>query len=114
MKPKKVLFWAPRILGIIFVLFMSIFAFDVFGEGYGFWMAIGALFIHLIPTFVLIALLYVAWRWEFWGGIAFIVLSIVFTFFFKTYEDIINFFLISFPVLVIGVLFLLEYTTTSK
>jgi len=33
---KRVLFWAPRVLGILFALFLSLFALDVFSEGYSF------------------------------------------------------------------------------
>jgi hypothetical protein len=33
----SILYWAPRLLGILFSLFVSIFALDVFGQGYGFW-----------------------------------------------------------------------------
>ena len=33
---KPVLFWTPRILCILFAIFISLFALDVFGEGYGF------------------------------------------------------------------------------
>lgn len=33
---KQTLYWTPRILGILFVLFISIFAADVFEEHLGF------------------------------------------------------------------------------
>jgi hypothetical protein len=45
------------------------FAFDVFGEEHGFWQILAALSIHLIPSFVLIVGLILAWRWE-WIGAA--------------------------------------------
>jgi hypothetical protein len=62
------LFWAPRALSIAFIAFLSLFALDVFGEGYGFWKTLLALTMHLIPTFVLIAVLVLAWRWEWIGA----------------------------------------------
>ena len=40
---KQLLFWTPRILGILFALFLSMFALDVFGEGYGFWGTLGSI-----------------------------------------------------------------------
>ena len=64
---KRLLFWTPRISCILFAAFLSLFALDVFGEGYGFWKTTLALFIHLIPVFVLIVALVIAWRWE-WVG----------------------------------------------
>ena len=46
---KLALFWTPRILCIVFALFLSLFSLDVFGEGYGFWETLLALLIHLVP-----------------------------------------------------------------
>jgi hypothetical protein len=66
---KRALFWTPRALSILFILFLSLFALDVFGEHLGFWRTALALAMHLIPSFVLIAVLALAWRWE-WIGAA--------------------------------------------
>jgi hypothetical protein len=66
---KQLLFWAPRVLSILYIAFLSLFALDVFAEGRGFWQTAQALFMHLIPCFVLIAALILAWRWE-WIGAA--------------------------------------------
>ena len=66
---KRALFWTPRALSLLFVLFLSLFALDVFGEHLGFWRTALALAMHLIPSFVLIAVLALAWRWE-WIGAA--------------------------------------------
>jgi hypothetical protein len=66
---RRVLFWAPRAASIGFVAFLSLFALDVFGEGHGLWDTVLALVMHLIPVFVLIAALVLAWRWE-WIGAA--------------------------------------------
>ena len=44
LKPIRLtLFWTPRVAGILFVLFLSIFALDVFGETRGFWETLLAL-----------------------------------------------------------------------
>jgi hypothetical protein len=66
---KRALFWTPRALSIVFIAFLSIFALDVFGEHLGLWRTVLALTMHLIPSFVLIAALVLAWRWE-WIGAA--------------------------------------------
>jgi len=66
---RRALFWAPRALSIAFIVFLSLFALDVFGQGYGFWKTLLALTRHLIPSFVLIVALVLAWRWE-WIGAA--------------------------------------------
>ncbi len=64
---KPLLSWTPRILTILFALFLSLFALDVFNEGYGFWRTLLALFMHLIPTWLVLAALAIAWRWQ-WAG----------------------------------------------
>ncbi len=66
---RRALFWAPRVLSIAFIAFLSLFALDVFSEGYGVGRTLAALTIHLIPSFVLIAVLVLAWWWE-WIGAA--------------------------------------------
>ena len=66
---KRALYWAPRAVSIAFIAFLSLFALDVFGSGQGFWQTLLALGLHLIPNFVLIAVLVLAWRWE-WIGAA--------------------------------------------
>ena len=66
---KRALFWTPRALSIVFIAFLSLFAMDVFDEHLGLWRTVLALTMHLIPSFVLIAALVLAWRWE-WIGAA--------------------------------------------
>ena len=65
----KALFWMPRVLSILFIAFLSIFALDVFDGHLGFWRTVLAFIMHQIPVFVLIAALILAWRWE-WIGAA--------------------------------------------
>jgi hypothetical protein len=66
---RRALFWTPRALSIVFIAFLSLFALDVFDEHLGLWRTVLALTMHLIPSFVLIAVLVLAWRWE-WIGAA--------------------------------------------
>ena len=107
--PKQLLFWSPRILCLLFAAFISIFAADVLGEGYGFWKTILALLIHLIPTWLVLIVLAVSWRWEWVGGILFIALGALYLswswgrFHWSVYLCI------SGPLFLIGVLFLLNW-----
>ena len=74
------LLWAPRILCILFAIFISLFAFDVFDQGTGFWKTLLALLIHLIPTFFIIIILILSWKRSWIGGISFILLGIAYIF----------------------------------
>ncbi|HVN80009.1 MAG TPA: hypothetical protein VMW38_13505 [Terriglobia bacterium] len=73
---KRVFFWTPRVLCILFAIFLSMFALDVFGEGYGFWRTILALLIHLVPVYIVVIVLVIAWRWEWVGAILFTGLAV--------------------------------------
>ena len=114
-KMKKInwLYWTPRVLAILFAAFISIFALDVFGE-YKFPLVLVALFMHLIPTFIIIILLLIAWKWEKVGGIIFIILGLLFTLLFRTYEHPLSFLIISGPVFLIGFLFLMSKLKGKK
>jgi hypothetical protein len=68
---KTILYWLPRILSILFALFISLFALDVFDEGFIFPEVLWALLIHMVPTMLIILTLLVAWRWEWFGTVMF-------------------------------------------
>ena len=105
---KKFIYWTPRVLAITFITFIGLFAFDVFGENVSLVKKIQALVIHLIPTFIFITALVIAWKKEFWGGIIFIILGLLTILFFDTSKDIVVFFLITAPPVIIGLLFLIQ------
>jgi hypothetical protein len=68
---KQILFWTPRVAGILFILFLSLFALDIFEMELGFWGTILGLFMHLIPSILLAITLALAWKWEWVGTLAF-------------------------------------------
>ncbi len=68
----RILFWLPRLAGILFILFISLFAFDVLDTQFGFWRTALALFMHLIPSILLAIAIIVAWKWEWFGAVLFI------------------------------------------
>lgn len=106
---KGLLFWTPRVLTIAFILFLGLFALDVFGEGYGFFETVIALFMHLIPNFVLLAVLIIAWKREWVGAVLFMGLGLFYLastwgrFHWSAYAGI------SGPLFLMGILFLLNW-----
>jgi len=80
---KNTIFWTPRIASILFVLFISLFAFDVFEEGVGFWETLLALFMHLIPSIFLALAIWIAWKREWFGAVLFIGWAIWYVIFFR-------------------------------
>jgi hypothetical protein len=75
---RRTLGWAPRLLGIAFALFVSLFALDVFGEGLGLGQTLVALMMHLAPTFAVLIALMAAWRHEWLGALLFPAVGVLF------------------------------------
>jgi len=73
---RRLLFWTPRILGIAFALFISLFAFDVFNEHYSLLPLLVTLGVHLIPAALIAVSTAVAWRWEWVGAVLFCGLGV--------------------------------------
>jgi hypothetical protein len=100
---RQAIHWAPRILCIGFALFISVFALDVFSEGYAVGELLIALFMHLIPTMVVLAVLAFAWRRPQQGGALFVAAALLWL---VTSRG--EAWIISGPLLVVGLLFLLD------
>jgi len=69
--------WIPRILAIVAILFVSMFALDSFAADKNLKDQITAFLIHLIPSFILLILLIVAWQYELAGGILFLLTGLL-------------------------------------
>ena len=107
-KKKTLEYWLPRAFSIFYIIFVSAFALDVFTEFSGIAMLI-ALFIHLIPSILLTIILFIAWNFEILGGFLFILFSLVVTFYFKLYDKFIEIFVVTLPISVMGLLFLIPH-----
>jgi len=124
MKGKKsVLYWAPRIVGILAILFVSMFALDAFQPGVPLWRQILNFLIHLIPSFILTALLVFTWRFELVGGILFVAIGLFFSVWVYTHNygmnqsvlySLMTVLLITFPFVLIGILFIWNHFRHSE
>jgi hypothetical protein len=74
----RFLFWTPRILCVLFSLFLTIFALDVFQAGKPAGVIALELALHLVPTFLLLLILALSWRHELLGAIIFVGLGILY------------------------------------
>ena len=73
----RILYWAPRLICILNIVFISLFALDAFDPDLTIWQQIGGFLIHMIPSFILLAALLIAWKWEKVGGIIFIIIGLI-------------------------------------
>jgi hypothetical protein len=114
----KIIHWAPRILCILAILFVSMFALDSFDPQYTLWQQLKAFSIHLIPTYILIIFLVIAWKWELAGGVILILFALGLTPFIYTHNYQMNhsvwislsiIMMINFPFILTGGLFIFSH-----
>jgi hypothetical protein len=108
------LYWLPRIISVLFIAFLLLFSFDIFSMNGSVGEKVKGLLISNIPVIALVIILLIAWAREYVGGILFAAAAIFFTFFFKTYENIESFMLISFPLLLVAFLFISDGCSKKK
>lgn len=101
---KRVVVWGPRVLGLLFVAFISLFALDVFEEGVRLTDALIGLAIHLIPTYLILIGIAAGWKRPVWGGVILVGLAAVAMEFFDRPAG----FIMVIPLLVVGALFVLS------
>ena len=110
--------WTARVLCVLAVAFISLFALDVFSEGVGLGQKMVAFLLHMIPSFVLIIFLIIAWKHELVGGILITLIGLVSS----TYVYSLNYgrsysvsvglrsaAMIGVPFIIVGLLFMISY-----
>jgi hypothetical protein len=120
----KVLYWSARILCILAILFVSLFSLDSFSSQRTFWQNTAAFLMHNIPSFVLLASLIIAWKWEKAGGIILTIIGLAFSIFifvfnlkkhhFPIMTCLLQALVIAMPFVVAGILFILSHFRRKK
>jgi hypothetical protein len=116
----KGLYWTPRILSIILLLFLFVASFDVFEEGNGFWEVIFAFLMHNIPVFVLLIFFILAWKREWIGAIIFILTGFAYIISLFAWRGGWKWYMLSWvlqisvPAFIIGILFWLNWKRRKK
>jgi hypothetical protein len=119
----KITYWTPRILCMLAILLISVFALDAFEPGQTVWHQIMAFIIHMIPSFILIILLIVAWKWEKTGGILLLLAGLAWGFFLIRTNSLHHrsslnvfyaFMALAFPFILSGILFIISHYLKEK
>ena len=104
---RRLVLWAPRILGLAVAAFLALFALDVFQEQAGPVALAVALVVHLRPSIVLVVVLVAAWRHEWLGALAFLLAAAAYASRVSGHPDWIL--IISGPLALVGALYLLAW-----
>ncbi|MBI1782066.1 MAG: hypothetical protein HYR66_11965 [Sphingobacteriales bacterium] len=123
-KTNTILYWLPRLLAIFAIAFISSFALDAFAPGLTLWQQLGGFLMHMLPSFLLIIFLIIAWHKQFIGGILFILTGLISTPFIYLHNLNVNHFppgqclaivsMLCLPFIVIGLLFLFTHRPKRK
>ena len=113
----KFVYWTPRILGIIFILFLAMFSLDIFDMKLGFWETILGLFMHNIPVFILLIVLLISWKHEIVGGVIFTLAGTLYVviILMNTLRNSFEWYMVSYsliiagPAFLIGILFIVNW-----
>ena len=120
-KISKFVYWTPRILAILLILFLMIFSLDVFEPGLTGWQIVIGLFMHILPSLILAIVLWISWKYEIVGGVAFIIAGIAHMVFSVLRVDVEPWYIssaasliIDVPAFLVGILFLIGWFKKKK
>jgi hypothetical protein len=110
----RILYWAPRILTILAILFVSVFSLDCFEPGVPLGKSLLCFLVHNLPAWILTGVLLVAWKWETAGGVAFLILFMAMGVIFSSFTTNFASLFVIFPFAVTGALFILHDQLPQK
>lgn len=109
----KFIFWTPRVLSIVFILFLAVFSLDVISSELSTGQIIIGLFMHNIPSLILLIVLIISWRYEIVGGIVFILFGFMYVIMTAQsvpwYIALSRSLIIAGPAFLIGILFIINW-----
>ena len=65
-----------RIISMLYAAFFAIFALDVFESNDNFWQILMELCLHLIPSFIILLVMWVSWKRSWIGAILYLLLAL--------------------------------------
>jgi len=110
----KILLWFARILAIAAILFISLFALDVFEGTQSFGIKLLAFLKHNIPDFLFLIALIVSWKNKLAGGIFFIVLFFAAGIFWKSFTGNWGSLILILPFAISGLIFIIYGLLTGR
>lgn len=112
MSIQKLVEWSPRVLSMIFIVFIMLFSLDIFEPGVPWYDIIVGLFIHNIPAFILIIILWLSLNKPLIGAITYFLLGVLYIIWVIVVTDLEMFgaiLAICLPSMIIGILYFIDY-----
>jgi hypothetical protein len=100
--------WAPRVLCLGFAIFVGLFALDAFEPGRALGTNLMAFARHLTPTFILLAMLAIGWRWPKAAGVLLILSGCAYAVMSPARHHLSWIVVVAAPAWITGVLFLMS------
>jgi hypothetical protein len=113
-KASRGLIWAPRVVALAYILLLSVLSLDVLSDQASLGEKLVGLLMHNIPSIILGLLLFISWDRPGIGTCGFILLAVLFTAFFRTYENWARLAAITFPLVVVSGLFALTLVRSRR
>lgn len=110
----RILYWFPRILAILSILFMIMFSLDSFGGDIPLGKQVLGFLAHNIPAFILIIVLVFAWKYEIIGGALFILMFFALDIYFKSFSGNPASLMITTPFFLAGAMFILHQVLSAR
>lgn len=119
MKDKKVknvskLIWIPRILALATILIIGSLTLEGFTMGAGFFSDFKNLFMHLVPSVVILGMLLIFWKDPMKSGFGMFLAAMGFTGYYRTYENASSFILLTVIPALAAVLFFYSFVKQDR
>ena len=111
---EKMLYWIPRVLTILAILFMMMFSIDVFGGDDPLGKQLLGFLMHNIPALILTGILLVAWKWEMAGGVLFLIATLAGCILYRAFSGNPGALIVMAPFFIVGILFILHHYLYHK
>jgi hypothetical protein len=105
--------WIARVLMAAFILFLTMFSFDVFSMEGTLLEKLGGFLMHSIPSFVLVVVLLVSWRSPLLSGLLALAFAAAFALRWWL-QGVTRFAILVLPLVVVGVLFVASHFVSRK
>ncbi len=111
---KKIVFWIPRSIGIGAILFMLVFSLDCFEAGSPLGEMLTCFFMHNLPSFLILALLFIFWKNDLALGFTFCATALLLTLAFNGFGNNKGILIVAAPFFLAGTINFLGHFLKNK